>query len=53
MASVRKLSKPPLAEPFHVVVDQQLKSGHEIYEAAEKVALGIKKAVSEALCDGV
>lgn len=43
MASVRKLSKPPLAEPFHVVVDRQLKSGHETYEAAEKVALGIKK----------
>lgn len=42
-ASVRTLSKPPLAEPFHVAVDRQLKSGHETYEAAEKVALGIKK----------
>ena len=30
-------------EPFHVAVDRQLKSGHETYEAAEKVAQGIKK----------
>lgn len=42
-ASVRKPSKPPLTEPFHVAVDRQLKSGHETYEAAEKAALGIKK----------
>lgn len=42
-ASVRKPSKPPPAEPFHVVVDRQLKSGHETYDAAEKVALGIKR----------
>ena len=42
-ASVRTVSKPPLAEPFHVAVDRQLKSGHETYEAAEKAALGIKK----------
>ena len=42
-ASVRKLSKPPLTEPFHVAVDRQLKSGHETYEAAEQAALGIKK----------
>ncbi len=42
-ASVRKLSKPPLTEPFHVAVDRQLKSGHETYEAAEKAALAIKK----------
>jgi hypothetical protein len=41
--SVRKPSKPPLTEPFHVAVDRQLKSGHETYEAAEKAALGIKK----------
>lgn len=41
--SVRKLSKPPLTEPFHVAVDRQLKSGHETYEAAEKAALAIKK----------
>ena len=42
-ASVRKPSKPPLTEPFHVAVDRQLKSGHETYEAAEKAALIIKK----------
>ena len=42
-ASVRKLSKPPLTEPFHVAVDRQLKSGHETYEAAERAALAIKK----------
>jgi hypothetical protein len=42
-ASVRKLSKPPLTEPFYVAVDRQLKSGHATYEAAEKAALGIKK----------
>ena len=42
-AAVRKLSKPPLTEPFHVAVDRQLKSGHETYEAAETVALAIKK----------
>ncbi|QWG22295.1 hypothetical protein KMZ93_20300 [Bradyrhizobium sediminis] len=42
-ASARKLSKPPLSEPFYVAVDRQLKSGHETYEAAEKAALGIKK----------
>jgi len=42
-ASVRKPSKPPLTEPFHVAVDRQLKSGHETYEAAEKAALTIKK----------
>jgi len=42
-APVRKLSKPPLTEPFHVAVDRQLKSGHETYDAAEKAALGIKK----------
>jgi hypothetical protein len=42
-ASVRTVSKPPLTEPFHVAVDRQLKSGHETYEAAEKVAFGIKK----------
>lgn len=40
--SVRKPSKPPLTEPFHVAVDRQLKSGHQTYEAAEKVALEIK-----------
>lgn len=42
-ASVRKISKPPLTEPFYVAVDRQLKSGHETYEAAEKAALAIKK----------
>jgi hypothetical protein len=42
-ASVRKPSKPPLIEPFHVAVDRQLKSGHDTYEAAEKAALAIKK----------
>jgi hypothetical protein len=42
-APVRKFSKPPLTEPFHVAVDRQLKSGHETYDAAEKAALGIKK----------
>jgi len=42
-ASVRKRSKPPLTEPFHVAVDRQLKSGFETYEAAEKAALGIKR----------
>ena len=42
-APVRRLSKPPLIEPFHVAVDRQLKSGHETYEAAEMVALAIKK----------
>ena len=42
-ASVRKPSKPPLIEPFHVAVDRQLKSGHQTYEAAEKAALAIKK----------
>ncbi len=41
--SVRKSSKPPLTEPFHVAVDRQVKSGYETYEAAEKAALGIKK----------
>lgn len=42
-APVRKPSKPPLTEPFHVAVDRQFKSGHETYEAAEKAALTIKK----------
>lgn len=42
-APARTISKPPLTEPFHVAVDRQFKSGHETYEAAEKVALGIKK----------
>ena len=42
-SSVRKPSKPPLAEPFYVAVDRQLKSGHGTYEAAEKVAQAIKK----------
>ena len=42
-APVRKPSKPPLIEPFHVAVDRQLKSGYETYEAAEKAALTIKK----------
>ena len=42
-ASVRKLSQPPLTEPFYVAVDRQLKSGHETYEAAEKASLTIKK----------
>jgi hypothetical protein len=42
-ASVRKPSKPPLIEPFHVAVDRQFKSGHETYKAAEKAALAIKK----------
>ena len=42
-ALVRKPSKPPLTEPFHVAVDRQFKSGHETYEAAEKAALTIKK----------
>jgi hypothetical protein len=42
-APVRKLSRPPLTEPFHVAVDRQLKSGHETYDAAEKAALGIKE----------
>ena len=40
-ASVRKLSIP-LAEPFYVAVDRQLKSGYETYETAEKAALAIK-----------
>jgi hypothetical protein len=40
---VRKPSRPPLTEPFHVAVDRQVKSGYETYEAAEKVAQGIKK----------
>ena len=43
IAPVRKISKPPLSEPFHVAVDRQLKSGHETYEAAERAALAIKK----------
>jgi hypothetical protein len=42
-ASIRKPSKPPLTEPFHVAVDRQLKSGHQTYAAAEKAALAIKK----------
>lgn len=42
-ASVRKPSKPPLVEPFHVAVDRQLKSGHDTYQAAEKAALAIKE----------
>jgi hypothetical protein len=42
MTSIRKPSKLPLAEPFHVAVDRQLKSGHQTYEAAEKAALKIK-----------
>lgn len=42
-APVRRLSKAPLTEPFHVAVDRQLKSGYETYDAAEKAALGIKK----------
>jgi hypothetical protein len=42
-ASGRKLSKPPLTEPFYVAVDRQLKSGYETYEAAEKAALEIKR----------
>jgi len=42
-APVRRVSKPPLTEPFHVAVDRQLKSGYETYDAAEKAALGIKK----------
>ena len=42
IASVRKPTKPPLAEPYHVAVDRQLKSGHQTYEAAEEAALKIK-----------
>jgi hypothetical protein len=42
MASIRKPSRPPPAEPYHVAVDRQLKSGHQTYEAAEKAALKIK-----------
>ena len=42
-ASVRKPSKPPLIEQFHVAVDRQFKSGHATYETAEKAALAIKK----------
>jgi transcriptional antiterminator Rof (Rho-off) len=42
MASIRKPSRPPPAEPYHVAVDLQLKSGHQTYEAAEKAALRIK-----------
>ncbi len=38
----RRAPKPPLAQPFHVAVDRQLKSGHETYEAAETAALKIK-----------
>ena len=39
----RPVRKPtPLAEPFYVAVDRQLKSGYETYEAAEKAALKIK-----------
>ncbi len=34
--------KPSLKEQFHVVVDQQLKSEHETYEAAATAALAIK-----------
>ncbi len=41
-ATAFRKPRPPLAEPFHVAVDRQLKSGHETYEAAEKVALKIK-----------
>jgi hypothetical protein len=41
-APVRKVSRPPLTEPFYVAVDRQLKSGHETYDAAEKAAFGIK-----------
>ncbi len=41
--SVRKPAEGPLAAPFYVAVDRQLKSGHETYEAAQKAALVIKK----------
>ena len=41
--SPRKPAEAPLAAPFYVAVDRQLKSGHETYEAAEKAALAIKK----------
>jgi len=41
-APVRRPSKPPSTEPFHVAVDHQLKSGHDTYEDAEKAALKIK-----------
>lgn len=42
-ASVRRPSKAPLVAPFYVAVDRQLKSGHDTYEAAEKVAQAIKE----------
>ena len=48
-APVRKSSKPPLPEPFHVAIDRQLKSGHETYDAAEKAALGIKRCYPKLL----
>ncbi|HTO62942.1 MAG TPA: hypothetical protein VMM15_16965 [Bradyrhizobium sp.] len=41
-APVRKPSKPPSTEPFHVAVDRQLKSGHDTFEDAEQAALKIK-----------
>jgi hypothetical protein len=40
-ALVQKPSR--LVERFHVAVDRQLKSGHQTFEAAEKVAAAIKR----------
>ena len=42
-ATERKRAEPPVAEPFQVAVDRQLKSGHPTYESAEKAALIIKR----------
>ncbi len=38
-----RLVRPPLAEPFHVAVDRQLKSGHATLKEAEEAALAIKR----------
>jgi hypothetical protein len=52
MALIRKPSRPPPAEPYHVAVDRQLKSGHQTYEAAEKAGrVKDQKPVSAASCE--
>jgi len=41
--AVRAVEKLPLAEPFYMSIDHQLKSGYATYSEAEKAALEIKR----------
>jgi len=38
-----RLERAPLAEPFHVAVDRQLKAGYATHQQAAEAALAIKR----------